>query len=323
MTEGTLFAGMIFVIVLLMTQAFVAPLMGSRRQARQRLRARIRDLGSSSEGAAHASLVRDKYLQRFSPWERRLESLGFMGRIRDALNHAGVEQPAYRMVMVCLALTVIAGLLAFWQTASGATALVVSTVAALTPYLLLQRRRHKRLQAFEEQLSDALSVVARSLRAGMPFSEALHIVATEMPEPVGKEFGRVFSELNYGGDVKTALLGMLERMPTVAVMGVVTAVLIQRETGGNLAEVLDRISGLLRQRFRFQRSLRTLTAEGRGTAWVVAVMPFALAAVAEMLSPGWITDFVRDPTGRQLFIGAFVMMVVGILWLRRLVRIDV
>ena len=177
--------------------------------------------------------------------------------------------------------------------------------------------------SFEEQLPDALSVIARSLKAGMPFSESLNMVSSEMHEPINKEFAQVFNELNYGGDLRSALLGLLARMPIVAVMAVVTAVLIQRETGGNLAEVLERIASLLRERFRFQRSVRTLSAEGRGTAWVVSVMPFILAAISEIMKPGWISGLVNDPMGKPLTIGAFILMVFGIIWLKRLVNIDV
>jgi tight adherence protein B len=166
-------------------------------------------------------------------------------------------------------------------------------------------------------------VAARSLKAGMPFNESLNIVSKEMKAPVSKEFGQVFNELNYGGDLRSALLGLLVRMPTVTVMAAVTAVLIQRETGGNLAEVLDRIANLLRDRFRFQRSVRTLSAEGRGTAWVVSIMPFLLAAIAELMKPGWVTGLAKDPFGQQLIIGAFILMVIGIFWLKRLVNINV
>jgi tight adherence protein B len=196
-------------------------------------------------------------------------------------------------------------------------------VVGSLPFVLVQRRRARRLSMFEEQLPDALTVAARSMRAGLPFTESLNIVATEMDEPVSTEFGRLYNELNYGGDVRSAFLSLLARMPTVAVMAVVSAVLIQRETGGNLAEVLDKISALIRQRFRFQRSVRTLTAEGRGTAWVVVAMPFVLAATVEFLRPGWVTDMIQDPQGQRMFLGAFVLMVIGILWLRQMVRIDV
>lgn len=323
MSHETLFGSMIFVVVLLMTQAFVMPLMGSRRAARNRLRERVKALGSSAEGGSHASLVRQKYLQKLSPLERRLESLPHMDRLAARISQAGMEVPAHRIVGLGFFLAATAGPLSTLHTDSIVLPIVIAALAALSPLFFIHRRRRKRLEQFEEQLPDALSVAARSLKAGLPFSEAVKMVSTEMEGAVSQEFGRVFSELNYGGDVRSALLGLLERMPTIAVMAVVTAVLIERETGGNLADVLERIGALIRQRFRYQRSVRTLTAEGRGTAWVVAIMPFGLAAVMELAKPGWVSDLAVDPTGQELFISAFVLMVIGILWLRRMVNIDV
>jgi tight adherence protein B len=220
-------------------------------------------------------------------------------------------------------LAAILGLLTYARTENLVFGLLVSVLAGLSPLLYVRMRRRRRLRDFEEQLPDALSVIARSLKAGLPFTESIKMVSTEMDGPVAEEFGRVFAELNYGGDVRSALFGLLERTPSVAVMAVVTAVLIERETGGNLADVLDRIGNLIRQRFRFQRSVRTLTSEGRSTAWVASVAPFAVAAIVELSKPGWITDFVADPTGEELFLGAFALMIIGIVWLKRLVNIDV
>jgi tight adherence protein B len=323
MAQETLFAVMIFVVVLLMSQAFVAPVMGARRAARHRLRERINVLGGTTEGQMHASLVRQKYLQQLTPLQRRLESLPYMDRLASLISQAGLDYPAHKVILISLGLATLAGLLTLGKTESYVLSLLAVLFGASLPPLYIQTRRAKRLRKFEEQLPDALSVVSRSLKAGLPFSESIKMVASEMEAPVGDEFGRVFAELNYGGDVRSALFGMLERVPSIAVMAVVTAVLIERETGGNMADVLERIANLIRQRFRFQRSVRTLTSEGRGTAWVVAIAPFALAAVLEMMKPGWITDLIADPLGQRLFIGAFCLMVVGILWLRRLVNIDV
>jgi tight adherence protein B len=246
-----------------------------------------------------------------------------MDRLAALTSQAGLEQPAHRILLQSLLFALTTGLAAGWYTGEPHIALLLAAGAAYLPFLLLMHRRNKRLQLFEEQLPDALSVVTRSLKAGMPFSEALNMVCKEMKAPVNKEFGQVFNELNYGGDLRSALLGLLVRIPTVAVMAVVTAVLIQRETGGNLAEVLERIANLLRNRFRFQRSVRTLSAEGRGTAWVVSIMPFILAAISELMKPGWITGLAKDPFGQQLIIAAFILMVIGIFWLKRLVNIDV
>jgi tight adherence protein B len=323
MDDKTLFGFMVFTVVLLMSQAFVAPMMGSRRAAKQRLRQRIRTLGETVGGESHAAMVRKKRLQNLSRLERWLESLPLMERLTVFAAQAGSEKSAYRHLQQSALLALLCGLTVGWYTRDPLITLLLTLGAAYLPILVLMHKRRRRLQSFEEQLPDALSVVARSLKAGMPFSEALNMVSKEMKEPISKEFGQVFNELNFGGDLRSALLGLLARMPTVAVMAVVTAVLIQRETGGNLAEVVERISTLLRDRFRFQRSVRTLSAEGRGTAWVVSIMPFILAFITEMIKPGWISGLVSDPLGKELTIGAFMLMVVGIVWLKRLVNIDV
>lgn len=323
MTPEQIFGVMIFAVALLMSQAFVAPMMGSRRAAKNRLKQRIRDLSAGDQGSSHANLVRERYLQQLTPFQRRLESLPYMAGLRRQMSQAGMNFPAYRVLLAALLLPVLIMGVIYLYTGSLDFAFIGAILGAAMPFMYIKRRRANRLRQFEEQLPDALSVVARSLKAGLPFSESIKMVSTEMDGPVAEEFGRVFAELNYGGDVRSALFGLLERVPSIAVMAVVTAVLIERETGGNMADVLERIAGLIRQRFRFQRSVKTLTAEGRGTAWVVALMPFGLAAMMETLKPGWVTNMIADPAGRQLFIIAFVMMVVGILWLRKMVNIDV
>jgi tight adherence protein B len=322
MSDQVIFVGMIFIIALLMSQAFVSPLMGSSAQARRRLRGRIRELGQEGAAQQHAVAVRSKSLRRLSPVGQRLESLPGMEQLTNTIEQAGFEYFAHRFVAAALAIGVVVGLGVGLYQSSPLYGLVGGAIGLAAPFFWLQSRRTSRMAKFEEQLPDALSITARSLQAGLPFSEAMHVVAVEMTEPVSKEFGTVFTELNYGGDVRSALLGMLERMPTIAVMAMVSSILIQRETGGNLAEVLDRIGNLVRQRFRFQRSVKTLTAEGRMTAYVATGMPFALAGLYQVVNPGYLDALTKDPGGRYLIYVAFVMMVVGVLWLRKMVRLD-
>jgi tight adherence protein B len=323
MSDKALFLLMVFIVVLLLSQAFVSPLMGSSAQAKRRLRGRIRDLSAKNEEAQPVSLVRQKYLKKLSPLARKIESLPSLTPLNKLIEQAGYEYFAHQVLLVGLGAGVVAAVIGGLVLGWGIPALLAGLLGAALPFLFLQRRRLKRLAKFEEQLPDALAVMARSLQAGLPFSEAMNIVAQEMEEPVSQEFATVFTEINFGGNVRTALLGLLERMPTVAVMAVVSSIMIQRETGGNLAEVMDRIANLVRQRFRFQRSVRTLTAEGRMTAWVVSLMPFLLGGGMALLSPEWIENLTQNPAGRQMMIGAFIVMVVGILWIRRLIRIDV
>jgi tight adherence protein B len=202
-------------------------------------------------------------------------------------------------------------------------AVLVGSAVGIVPFLQLQVLKRRRLAKFEEQLPEALTVMVRSLRAGHPFSEAVHMVAEETYEPISKEFGIVFTEINYGADTRNALFGLLERVPSVTVMALVSSVLIQRDTGGNLAELMEKLAALVRERFRFQRRVRTLSAQGRMAAWILSLLPFALGAGLSVANPDLLSYLVDTPAGRDLILAFFVLMVIGIVWIGRIVRIDV
>jgi tight adherence protein B len=322
-SDQTIFIAMVFVIGFLMAQSFVRPLMGSSRGARRKLRERIRNLSADTDAGRHVSLVRQRYLKDLSPLEARLLGLPGMDALQTLIDQAGSSQLPHRLVLSSLVFGVAAGAVAGTVFGWGLGVLLIAALAGAAPILMLKRKRAQRLARFEEQLPDALTVAARALRAGLPFNEALNLVSQEMKEPAAKEFGIVFTEINYGGDARAALLGLLERVPSVAVMAMVTSVLIQRETGGNLAEVLDKLSNIVRERFRFQRSVRTLSAEGRLGAWILSLLPFVMAGILTAINPEFIPMMTQDPTGRKLVLVAFGLIVVGILWLRRIVNIDV
>ncbi|MDT4861181.1 Type II secretion system (T2SS), protein F [compost metagenome] len=165
--------------------------------------------------------------------------------------------------------------------------------------------------------------MCRALRAGHPFNETLQLVAEEHQGPVAHEFGLTFADINYGNDVRRAMLGLLERMPSMTVMMLVTSVLIHRDTGGNLTEVLERLSSLIRGRFRFQRKVKTLSAEGRMSAWVLVAVPFVLAAAIVLTTPEYLPLLIKEPLGQKMVTWAFVAMLIGIFWIRRIIRIQV
>jgi tight adherence protein B len=143
-----------------------------------------------------------------------------------------------------------------------------------------------------------------------------------MQPPIAHEFELTFADVNYGNDLRQALLGMLLRVPSSNLMAVVTAVLIQKETGGNLAEIFERIAQVIRSRFRFGRRVRTLSAEGRLSAWILAMVPIILFGVLWILSPTYLPPLLHDPTGQKMVGFACVMLVVGVLWMRKIIRID-
>ncbi len=322
LSDEALFIIMVFVAAFLLIQSFMVPVFGENRRARKRLKKRLQSMhGLDSVGGI--SLVRSKYLKELSPVERWLEALPGMQRLERLIEQAGLETPAYRVVLKCLLLALVAGMIGHYLLPHGLLVLVTALAVGLYPILRLSMFKAQRLNRFEEQLPDALIIMARALRAGHPFADALRLVADEMQDPISTEFRTTFMEINYGGEVRHALAGLLDRVQSVTVMVFVTSVLIQKDTGGNLAELLDNLSSVVRDRFRFHRKLRTLSAQGRMAAWILSLMPFCLAAVLSVVSPKFLPMLTQNPTGRQLVIIAFILMVIGILWMRRIVRIDV
>ena len=190
------------------------------------------------------------------------------------------------------------------------------------PFVYIFRLRRARLEKFEEQLPDAVDVMKRALRAGHPFNACIKLVAEDMDAPISREFELTFADVNYGNDVRRALLGMLLRVPSGNLMAVVTAVLIQKETGGNLAEIFERIALVIRSRFRFGRRVRTLSAEGRMSAWILTLVPIILFGVLWITTPSYLPPLLENPTGQKMLIFAVVMMVVAVFWMRKIIRID-
>jgi len=318
-----IFGGLIFFAVFLLAQGTVVPVFGEGRRMRKRLEARLRTVSAAVHENEVASLLREKYLKRLSPLERALESLPFMPALARTIEQAGRTMPAYRLVVAAIALAVGATVLAWVSTRIWQAAAMAGTLGLLLPFMKISRARNNRMAKIEEQMPEAIDVMKRALKAGHPFSQTLQLVAEDMDDPIAKEFDITFADVNYGNDVRRAMLGLLERVPSITVMSLVTAVLVQKETGGNLAEILERISGVIRGRFRFYRRVRTLSAEGRLSAWILALVPLVLFAVIWLTTPDYLPRLVEDPSGYNLIFGAALLGTIGILWIRRIIRIEV
>ncbi len=322
--NGTLiFLAMVFTAVFLLSQGLVVPVFGEGNKMRKRLRARLDEIDATSDEAPMSSLLRDKYLQQLSPLERQLEALPGMTVVNRLIEQSGQSFPAYRLVLAALALSVIGAILAWSFTRSPVFGLVAAIAGLAAPFIKVMRDRNQRMDRFEEQLPDAIDAMKRALRAGHPFGAALKLVAEDMDDPVAREFDLTFADINYGNDTRRAMLGLLQRMPSLTVMALVTAVLVQKETGGNLVEILDQIAKVIRSRFKFYRRVRTLSAEGRLSAWILAMTPFVLFVAISLLNPQYLPPLLDDPVGRNLIGFGFVMGVIGLYWIRRIIRIEV
>jgi len=317
-----IFIGMVFAAVFLLAQGMIIPVFGESRETRKRLKRRLEEIEQGGDGQTVNSLLREKYLRNLSPLARRIESLPAMESLARTIDQAGHSVLAHRVILLCIALAVAGAFVAWTLWRMPLVACMGLAVGAL-PLWKISRDRSVRLARIEEQLPDAIDVMRRALQAGHPFNAALKLVADDMEEPIAREFELTFADMNYGNDVRRAMLGLLARVPSITVMSLVTSVLVQRETGGNLAEILEQIAAVVRGRFRFHRRVKTLSAEGRMSAWVLALVPLVLFAAMWLINPDYLPMLLDDPTGQNLIAFAFVWASIGIYIISRIIRIEV
>jgi tight adherence protein B len=191
------------------------------------------------------------------------------------------------------------------------------------PFAFLSFKRTRRMRAFEEQFPEGLDLIARALKAGHAFATGLKMVADEMPEPVGPEFRKTFDEQNFGLPLKDALDNLTFRVPLLDVRFFATAVLIQRETGGNLSEILENLAHVVRERFKILRQVRVYTAHGRFTGYVLLALPAVLCIALSFINPDHMNLLLRERMGQMMLIGALVMQTIGYLWIKQVIKIEV
>lgn len=313
---------MVFIAIVLLASAMIVPTAGTAAQANRKMRQRMRQhLQLQDPGTA--SLLRAQYLGNLSPLERHIESLPFLQSLSRLVEQSGESTSVAKTLSRSLFLAIVAASIVFLYSKVILLSILAGLVLAFLPIVLLIRKRAQRLVIFEEQLADSLGVMSRALKSGHPLTETFNLISEEMPDPIASEFGRVFSDLNYGMPLKAALQSLLVRIPSMSLHSFVTAVLIQSETGGGLAEILENVSDVIRSRFKLQRKIKTLSAEGRMSAWILAMVPFVLAGFISISSPDYLPVLFNDPLGQKIILGAFVMLILGILWIRRIIRFEV
>jgi tight adherence protein B len=255
--------------------------------------------------------------------QRLLEWLGKFGDVEMFLDQANIRMPVRKLLLI------IGGLAIFGLVASGLSPLPVylSPIAAFSlggiPLLWLHLRRQRRLAKFTKQLPEALDLVSRSLRAGHSLGAGIGMVSSEMDEPLKREFGRVFEEQNLGISLEEALQGMAKRVPTMDVRFFATAVTLQRSTGGDLVEIMEKISNLIRSRFRLAGQIQALTGEGRISGLVLLALPPGLFVLMLVMNRDYAMMLFTDPDGRRLLAGTIVMQLLGAAVIRKIIDIKV
>lgn len=266
--------------------------------------------------SAHAREGLDSYVTRFN----------FARDLERKIKQAGLDwKPAGLLIMMAVlgAAGFFIGLkvrvLIFWEV----TAPVLAAFFAALPYLYVMHKRKKRLDAFEEQFPEALDFLARSMRAGHAFSISLEMLGQESPEPLGGEFRTVFNEQNLGAPVEQALTSLAERVPLLDVRFFVSCVLLQRQTGGNLSEVLVRLAQVIRDRFRLKGQVRAASAHGRLTAVILFIMPIVTTLLLFIVAPTYLPLMANDPDGKYMILGSIILQFIGYFWMRKIINIKV
>ncbi len=251
-----------------------------------------------------------------------LRASSVVGAISKLIKQSDVKLSVSGFLLLSLSFGVSAYVIVFVLARLHLLALPVGLFAMFVPLFYLRRKRNQRIWKFEEQFPEAIDLIARALRAGHAFTTGLAMVADEIPAPVGTEFRLLYDRQNYGMPMTDAMKDFAERVPLLDARFFVTAVLMQRETGGNLAEVLDNLAAVIRERFQVKRQVRVLTAHGRITGFVLAGLPPALAVMMFITAPDNLMMLIGDPLGVQMIIGAVVLQIVGTLVIRKLVDIP-
>jgi tight adherence protein B len=289
----------------------------------RRIHRRLQTLSSGGNVSTETKLVKERLLGKTQAVERLLLRIPRVHQLDRLLLQSGLSLTVSTFLSLTIAAASAGFILWFFLHLSGWIAPLCIVGAALIPTIRVLSTRRKRLQAIEEQLPDALELMARALRAGHAFSSAVQMVGTEAPEPIAREFRIAFDEVNYGVPMQDALMNLAIRVPVVDLRFFVLAVTIQRETGGNLAELLDNLSSLIRARFKLLGTIRVLSAEGRMSAWVLSLLPFFLVAVINLINPKFMSLLWTDSSGIKLMIAGLVLMALGIFWMWRIIKIRV
>jgi tight adherence protein B len=315
---------LVFVVVAL--AAFAGLSLVDQRRAQARL---IRDRLATVQKAPERepdqelALLRDEQLSEIPALDSLLRRSARVSAMQEALLQAGMKFRAGNFLVLCLASGVVVGFAALIWSRNPAIAWAGLIIGAFIPYASVSYRRQKRFEKIEELFPEAIDTVARAVRAGHAFTTALEMISNETVEPLASEFRKLYEEQKFGMPVRDALMNLTERVPLVDVKFFVTAVMLQRETGGNLAEILDNLSYVIRERFKIQRQVRVHTAQGRLTMALLMAMPPAVVAVLAVFSPEFVHPLFYDPIGHTLLVVSIALQTIGYFVIRKIIKIQV
>jgi len=303
----------------------IASLLDERSSKARLLRERLSTVDKTPEREAgeNLALLRDEMLSKIPALDNLLRRSSRIASLQAMLEQADVKSRAGNVLLLCLVSGAVLGLLVLLFSGFPQMAWLGVLLGVFLPYSYASYKRGKRFQKFEELFPEAIDTLARAVRAGHAFTTALELIANEIADPVASEFRKLYEEQKFGLPVRDALINLTERVPLVEVKFFVTAVMLQRETGGNLAEILDNLSYVIRERFKIMRQVRVHTASGRMTMMLLMGLPPVIIITMQVLNPTFIRPLFEDPIGHILLVVGITLQTIGYFVIRKVIQIQV
>jgi tight adherence protein B len=288
----------------------------------KKIEQRLRVLAAGTAANGETTVLKQRLLNEAETLQKLLLAVPRLRQLDRMVEQSGLQLTISRLLLITLAIAIGSYLLALVMLPAALAALL-ALVAASVPILYVRRRRTQRMRKLERQLPDALDLIGRALRAGHAFATGLKMAGDELAEPLGGEFRLTHEEINFGVSLPQALMNMAARTTSTDLRYFVVAVLTQRETGGNLTEVLGNLATLMRERFKLLEKVRVLASEGKLSAWILCLLPFVVAGAISVINPAFMRVLWTDSMGLKMVGTALGMMLLGALWMRRIIRIHV
>ena len=318
------FVVLAFVAAVLLLEGLYLTWVAYKGPEAKRIERRLRAMSAGGAEGSETSILKQRMLSDSPPLQRLLLAVPRIQELDRLLQQSGSRWSVsffFGMTLLMAAFAFFGAM--FIPFLHWIFAALLAAAGAVLPLLYILRKRAQRMRKIVEQLPDALDLISRALKAGHAFPSGLQMVGEEARDPIAGEFRIVHDEINFGVAVPMALTNLATRVPSPDMRQFVIAVLIQRETGGNLTELLSNISALVRERLKLFMKIRVLSAEGRLSAWILCLLPFFLAAAINLVNPRFMSVLWTDPMGLKMIYAALVMMALGALWMRKIIRIRV
>jgi tight adherence protein B len=321
---GVLVAALTFFVVVLLVLGIwmIASTDNSQDLIRKRMNS-VRKAERRGEVSLDLKLVRDEMMSSVPALHRFLIQWSWSSKLQDFLVQAGMTMKPAKLILMSAVMGMVAYVVSGFFFAHVYLTLPIALVATAVPLIIVAVKRRQRLKKFEETFPEALDLLGRAVRAGHAFTTGLEMIAKECSEPLASEFRTCFEEQNFGLPMRDALMNLSERVPSVDVRFFVTALLIQKETGGNLAEILDGLARVVRDRFRLYREVQVRTAQGRLTGVILIALPIAVAAFLSVVNPSYMRVLIDDPKGPMVIAISAGMQIIGSIILWKIIHFEV